>query len=348
MAKPLLMTLDLADKYRDAPDEVRWGWASRAVGVVLRHGSRSDAEVLLPVFLKDPEACEKLIPVFARHGDPALAERLLAASVEGGRLREGVPTEVLHAVGCLGYEPAERTLWEYVERNDGSMDACLGLLHLPCRGLRTDIARVLERHAGSAWFPEFLPALATKTGDPSWLQALVAWGEHASDDCNGGLVLGVALHGDAARAEFLRMLWNPRWAAHGDGTGASHWAYAGARVLGLDLAELYTDVVVRLKSDADTKAKRHCVRTFTALLARWADRRWAGLHMAPDPMETREEMSGLVFEWSTPHTDDSLIALVKHVLPADADDLLRKLHSLERELELRAESEAELREFTAG
>lgn len=70
--------------------------------------------------------------------------------------------------------------------------------------------------------------------------------------------------------------------------------------------------------------------------------------MAADPVETREEMSGLVFAWSTPHTDDSLIALVKHALPADADDLLLELRFLERELELRSEAEAELREFTAG
>jgi hypothetical protein len=275
-----------------------------------------------------------------------VAERLLAASLEGGRLREGVPTGVFHAVGCLGYEPAERTLWEYVEQNDGSMDACLGLLHLPCRGLRTDIAKALDRHAGNAWFPEFLPALAVKTGDPSWSRALVAWGERASDDCNGGLMLGIAMHGEAARADFLRMLWNPRWAAHGAGTGVSHWAYAGARVLGLDLAELYTDVVARLRSDADTEAKRHCVRTFTALLSRWAHRRWTGLRMASEPVETREEMSGLVFEWSAPNTDDSLIALTRHVLPADADDLLPELRYLERELGVWSQSDAELREFT--
>jgi len=348
MAKPLLMTLDMVDRYLDAPGEVGWDWASRAVGVVVRHGSRSDAEALLPVFLKDPDACEKLLPVFARHGDLALAERLLATSVEGGRLREGVPPGVFHAVGCLGYEPAERMLWEYVERSDESMDACLGLLHLPGRGLRTEIARALERYMGDAWFPEFLPALAVKTGDPSWSQALVAWGERASDDCNGGLMLGIAMHGDAARAEFLRMLWNPRWAAHGAGTGASHWAYAGARILGLDLAELYTDVVARLEFDADTKVKRHCVRTFTALLSHWAGRQWTGLRMAPDPMETHEEMLELVFEWSTPNTDDSLVALVRRVLPADTDDLLPELYFLKRELELRSESEAELREFTSG
>ena len=61
-------------------------------------------------------------------------------------------------------------------------------------------------------------------------------------------------------------LWNPWWEAYGGGTGAERWAYAGARVQGLGMSELYHDLVVRLASDAGTEDKRHCVKTFAALL----------------------------------------------------------------------------------
>jgi hypothetical protein len=61
-----------------------------------------------------------------------------------------------------------------------------------------------------------------KTGDPAWLGRLVEWGEGAaSTDCNGGLILGIALPGDdSARAAFSLLLWNPRWEAYGGGTGS--------------------------------------------------------------------------------------------------------------------------------
>ncbi|MGW1991306.1 hypothetical protein [Embleya sp. NPDC001921] len=313
----------------------------------MRYGSRSDAQALLPAFLDDPEAREELIPVFARHGDLAMAEYLLDASVEAGRLRDGVPTEVLHAVGCLGYEPAERLLWNYVEGEYwGSTDACLGLLHLPCRGLQAEIAEALERHLGDNLFPEFLPVLASKTGDPSWLGRLVEWGEGgASTDCNGGLILGIALYGDAARDEFTRLLWNPWWEAHSTATGSNRWAYAGARVLGLGMSELYADLVARVKSEAQPENKRHCVAMFTALLGLWTGGWRLGVRMAPDPSETSDELIDLLFEWSTTHNDYALLGLAHSVLDHD-DHIITDLHHLEATLRLQAQHEMEIREFT--
>ncbi|WP_212843070.1 hypothetical protein [Catellatospora sp. IY07-71] len=343
-AAVLLATRELLDRYRTAPHAATRRWESAIVDVILRHGSSSDARALLAAFLDDPRARRRLVPVFARHGDLPTAERLVAVCVDAGRLREGVPTEVLHAVGYLGYEPAERMLWDHVEGPyDEAMNACLGLLHLPCRDLRTDIAQALERHFGVNLFPEFLPVLATKTGDPSWLDKLVTWGEGgASTDCNGGLILGIALHGGRARTAFTQLLWNPRWEAHGPGTGSDYWAYAGARALGLSMAELYADLVARLESDADVDDKRHCLSTFTALLGYWASRPWLGLRSAPDPAETCDALLDLLFAWSTPHRDDSLIGLAGQVLDSDDRDLAR-LHELENELHVRAVHEVEVR-----
>jgi hypothetical protein len=204
----------------------------------------------------------------------------------------GYAARVLHAIGFLGYEPAERMLWEHVEGPyHEAMNACEG---------------------------------------------------EASTDCNGGLILGIALHGDRARAEFTRLLWNPWWEAHDGGTGSDRWAYAGARVLSLNMPELYIDLVAKLKSDTSTNDKRHCLKTFVALLDYWASRPWLGLNSAPEPTETCDALCDLLFESSTPPGGDSLIGLAGHVLDQD-DHILTRLHELENELQVRARHELEIR-----
>jgi hypothetical protein len=349
----LPVTRELLDRFTGVSAQGLLGGESMAVEVVLRHGSLADARALLPAFLDSPATRPDLVPVLAAHGDATIAERLVAECVVAGRLDEDVPFEVLHALGYLGYEPAERLLWQYVEEPDpngvlpasGVPEACLGLLHLRCDDLRTEIGQALERHVGAALFPEFLPILATKTGDPSWLGRLVKWGEGAaSTDCNGGLILGVALHGPPAIPEFLRLLWNPSWEAHDSGTGSYLYAYAGARVLGLDMARLYGDLTARLNGEADAEVNWHCVTTFAALLDLWLRRPWLGLTMAPDPPETFGALYDLLFEWSTPHQDDSLIGLAGRVLDP-GDSTVTTLYELERELRLRATYEMERRQF---
>lgn len=337
-------TRELLDRYGSDPAAVAWWWESTAVGVVVRHGSRSDAEALLPVFLADPEARRDLVPVFARHGDAGTAERLLEACVDKGRLREDAPEDVLHAVGYLGYEPAEQLLWEHVEGSHHvSKAACLGLANLSCRGLRTRIAESLERHLGANLFPEFLPVLAAKTGDPSWLGRLVEWGESgASTDCNGGLILGVALHGEAGRAEFTRLLWNPRWEADDSATGSRLWTYAGTRVLGIQMADLYADLLTRLRSGTESE-NRHCLDAFTAMLECWGGRTWLGLRGVPDPRESHEALHDLLFTWSTPHEDDSLTHLAIRTLGHE-DRTVTALYHLEANLRSEVLHELELRE----
>lgn len=331
----------LLDAYTGEPGAVSAGRLWRIVDVVVRHGSGADAEALLPMFLDDPAGRADLLPVLARHGDPGLAARLAAATVGPGGLRAGMPAEVLYALGCLGHQPAERLLWEYVEGPwDEAQQACLGLLHLPCTDLRAAIAAALERHLGADFFPEFLPVLAVKTGDPGWLDRLVEWGAGpASTDCNGGLVLGIALYGAAGRGHFTDLLWNPWWEAQGGGTGTDRWAYAGTRVLGIDMAELYADLTARLCAATDTRTKRHCLATFTALLRLWVDRPWLGLRMAPDPPESGEELHELLFEWSTPHGDDSLMGLAFATVDDHQDRLIADLYTVQRLLEVRARCE---------
>ncbi|MGW3917526.1 hypothetical protein ACWEBX_39570 [Streptomyces sp. NPDC005070] len=318
-----------------------------AAEAVLRHGGPADAEALLPLFLSAPSAHEALVPVFARHGDRRLAARLLEATVDGGRLREDVPTDVLHAVGRLGYTPATPLLWEHVEGlHYVARDACLGLLHLPCEDLRGAIAEALEKYEGSAPFPEFLPVLAPKTEDPAWLERLVAWGEdHASVDCNGGLILGISLHGERARTAFTRLLWNDRWEACGTGTGSALWTYAGTRVLGLGLPQLYADLRARLHADADPDVQQDALRSFITLLRLRCADVWTGVEAAEARPESFDALYSVLF---TPPPDDSdtLTELADRVFGSD-DPVSDEVRHLEDTLRAAAAHEWALRAVTS-
>ncbi|MFB7330807.1 hypothetical protein ACFC00_04095 [Streptomyces adustus] len=338
----------ILDRYAadDAPGSARQ-WEAMAAEAVLRHGGPADAQALLPLFLSAPAAHEALVPVLARHGDRQLAARLLEATVDGGRLRDGVPPGVLHALGRLGYTEATPLLWEHVDDlYDVSKNACLGLLHLPCEDLRGTISETLEKHEGSALFPEFLPVLATKSNDPAWLDRLVAWGENrASVDCNGGLILGIALHGDRARTAFTRLLWNDRWEACGTSTGSALWTYAGTRVLGLGLPQLYADLRTRLHTGTDPDDQRDALRSFITLLDfRCADV-WTGVAAAEVQPESLDSLYSVLF---TPTRDDSdtLTELAERVFGSD-DLLSDEVRHLEDALHTAATHEWALRAATS-
>ncbi|MFE4698600.1 hypothetical protein ACFRIC_16175 [Streptomyces sp. NPDC056738] len=326
----------------DAPEAARQ-WESLAAEAVLRHGGPTDAEALLPLFLSAPAAHEALIPVLARHGDRPLAVRLLEATVEGGRLREDVPSGVLHAVGRLGYTPATPLLWEHVDSSyDVSKDACLGLLHLPCEELRGPIAEALEKHEGSALFPEFLPVLAPKTEDPAWLERLVAWGEDAASvDCNGGLILGVSLYGDPARAAFTRLLWDTRWEACGTGTGSALWTYAGTRVLGLGLPELYADLQARLQASADRNGQWEALRSLITLARLRCADVWTGVRAAEVQPESCDALYSALFT-SAVDDGDTLTEVADQVFGGD-DHLSDEVFHLEAALRTAAAHEWALR-----
>jgi hypothetical protein len=322
----------------DAPG-VAWQWESMAAEAVLRHGGSADAEALLPLFLSAPAAHSALVPVFARHGDRRLAARLLEATVVGGRLRESVPSGVLHAVGRLGYASATSLLWEHVDGSyDVSKDACLGLLHLPCEELRGVIAESLEKYEGAALFPEFLPVLAPKTDDPAWLERLVTWGEnHASVDCNGGLILGISLHGGQARAAFARLLWDARWEACGSGTGSALWTYAGTRVLGLGLPQLYADLRARLHAGADPDVRWEVLRSFITLLQLRCADVWTGVGADEAQPESCDALYSVLFT-PTPDDGDTLTGLADRVFGSD-DPLSDEVRHLETALRTAAAHE---------
>ncbi|MBC8067799.1 MAG: hypothetical protein IAG13_05640 [Deltaproteobacteria bacterium] len=308
--------------------------------VIRRRGALADAEAVLDAFLAAPEPRAWLLPIVRKLGDLGTSRRMFEACVVGDALRDGVPSEVLRCLGQCGYVPAEPVLWRYATAPTSDhyvvQDACLGLLDLPCAELGPIIAKALSAHEGKNLFPEFLPVLATKTRNPLWLHRLIRWGrDHASTDCNGGILLGIALFGD--RPAFEAVLWDPRWEADASATGSRTWAYAGARALHIEMRDLHA--TFRARPDA------HALRILTALLSCWLDPPALDLSCAPPPAEDALSLHRMLFRWSTPHRDDSLRGLAYDVIPDRHHWIHNELAELDRLVLRQATHDLELAEL---
>lgn len=314
---PLRVTEQVLVRYAGDSSR-RWRYRSArvdaAVRTILRYGSGADAAALLPAFLADPEGRAHLLPVLGEHGDATVAEALFAACFDDGWLRPGVPEDVLHVIGYLGYEPATPLLWRHggLDANYAVQTAAFhGLIHLSCTALADEIDAALTRHHFRNLFPEFLPALAPKTGDPSWPAKLYEWGSRgngfgfpgASTDCNAGLLLGLALSGEAGRGFFERALWNPYWETYSGSTGTVRSAYAGIRVMGMDAATLHAAMHTYLAGTEDVRDRANAVLVLTNLLGVWLDGRWLGLRVAAPGRDSAADVYDLVFGGDRPVDD---------------------------------------------
>jgi len=320
-------------------------------------------EDVLAAFLADPYGRRSLLPVLAEHGDAATAERLLAACFEGGWLRPGVPEEVLHVIGYLEYEPATRLLWRHGLDGDYSAQVAAheGLTNLSCTELAGEIDAELTRHHFRNLFPEFLPALAPKTGDPAWPEKLYDWGSRgngfgfpgASTDCNAGLLLGLALSGDAGRELFERALWNPYWETYSGSTGTVRSAYAGTRITGMDAATLHAAMHAWLAGTEDVRERANAVLVLAGLLTEWLAGRWLGLRAAAPARDTAADVHELVFGGDRPLDDvvrdivsDGEKSGVTEFLPyAPLSGITGVVHRLRSRLEVAADHETEVAEL---
>jgi hypothetical protein len=216
----------------DAPFMLRV-LACRAVST---SGGPEDAQALLTRMLVAPDEllCWSLMALGTRE----TGEQLLKTFIVDGALRAGAPAAVLQALGYLGVEEAEPTLWAAAHADDYYLQqsACLGLVDLPCTGRAGAIADAIRACYGRNLFGEFWPALAGKVGDPSLLDPFIADDAPTSTDCFGGVLLGLALVG--ARETFERVLFDPLWEATNGATGNLRWCALAVRSLGMSICEL--------------------------------------------------------------------------------------------------------------
>lgn len=314
----LSVTRELIDGIRAAPPGALSAdvLARARVGVVARDGGLEDANALLDVFLEDPTDYQRACALDAvmRTGDRDTARRLAAACLAGETLKEGVQEAVLHALGFLGYAEVRDVLWrcardtlDYYRQKS----AALGLLNLPCDGLEAGIEVAIRACAGKSLFPEFLPALASKVGNPELLPFLLDLGRTtASTDCNCGLVYGIALFGAAGRPYFDQLLFDSRWEAFQSATGTGWWACHGFRHLGGSLAALAR----QLREWYPTlpfKEWEYRVRVWLQLAECWLADPLPPFRADVYVREPAADVYRAAFDWSSADADDSLTGLLR-------------------------------------
>jgi hypothetical protein len=211
----------------------RHGWTVRGIEAEAEHaaladlirelGTAADEAFLRPRFLADPAARLPLLPLLAALGTEETARDLAAACCPEGRLADGLPGRILLDLGRLGLQSARDMLWTYAREpwHETGKQACLGLLDLDCAGLEQDIEAAIRACSRQerGLFPEYLPALAGKTGNPDLVSVLLELGRTSPVDNRGGILIGLATLGAAGAAAFETVLADPTWEAADYPTG---------------------------------------------------------------------------------------------------------------------------------
>lgn len=341
----------------------RYGTQSRRedayANVVRRFGGPDDREALLAAFLRDPDRCDGLLWPLGALGDAETARRLHDRCIVGGALGEGMPSAVLHTLGLLGMEGIEEMLFDYArmarEGADWSahVDAAYGLLSLPCTSILPGIRAEVEACYGRNLFPEYVPALAHKTGDPALLEGIFTLGATtASTDCNGGIVLGIALYGEAGLPYFHRVLADRHWEAWSTSTGTAGALFGGLQVLGMGVLGLFRHLQARMPDSPDPL---HDAWIVTEMVEMWMRAGGASIRGRPAPAERASEVHAALFDYSSQRTDPSLGDLVDAAAarPDQREEAAAwtrvrdRLHELRLRVELRMDEEALEEEMAA-
>jgi hypothetical protein len=241
------------------------------VNTILKCGTKEDADLLLEAYCNQPFDFyhNLLLPIFRKFGDTGFAEKLYSTAVTNHQLHPDADPDVLEVLGYLKYKPSKDLLHRYGFSEGGTdyylqKGAHLGLLHFDCGEYLDEIRDGIEACFNKNLFPEFLPALVCKLpARESYLEKLYELGDqHASTDCNAGIILGFSLCGDEGQPFFLRALFNPHWEAWSGSTGSVGYAYRGIKNLNLSFQELYS----ALKNSKDDAELRYGLTVLLSLL----------------------------------------------------------------------------------
>ncbi|MEW6735884.1 MAG: hypothetical protein AB1489_31615 [Acidobacteriota bacterium] len=314
------------------------------IRTIAHYGSQEDVDLLLSAFLENPQSRDQLLGPLMILGDTSTAHTIYNHCLEKEQLIEGVSPSVLHCLGYLGYTAVEPILLNYAKSGDYTLSraACFGLLNLPCEGLENEIEEEIKKCFGKHLFPEFLPALAIKTNNDDLLEQIYELGNTtACTDCNGGIILGVALYGVKGLRLFKEIIWNLRWEADSSSTGSNWCLYLGTLCLGIKLSELYLELKNRLHESVNLL---HDFSVLSALINRRIEGQYMGLRFIAENNESYTDLYRAIFIWSDPNWDDSIIGLAHQIL-GHGDYEVKILYELERRLALRVEYEVEVEEL---
>jgi hypothetical protein len=308
---------------------------SAAVELVSLRGGAEDAEALLPLLLADPVANADLVDPVARHGGPAVAERLFDRFVADGRLVEGAPDSLLWAFGWAGLEQARPMLFAHAQEQnwDAAPAAVDGLVHLSSSGMENDVRAAVGTCVGKSLFAEYLPALAGWIGDEELVDRfLIDDGrtELPSTDCMAGVILAIGLLGASGRQRLHDLFWANHypmiWSDQPYATGVA------MRMTGLGVAALSVELRARLAATAETPP-----HWWFALVKVMADHQiathdapsaWRFLPPPETPLDLHRALFGPNDGW-----DEGLDHHAFHRLDQDGGWLQHEIHDLRRPIE---------------
>ncbi|WP_025677197.1 hypothetical protein [Paenibacillus polymyxa] len=320
--------------------------------VVAQYGTVKDAWELYRLFVEDPHHYIRglLLQPIMRCGDVTLAQDMYERYVRNQTSPEHIPDGVLHVLGYLGYVEAAADLAAWVNGPYGaaSVDACLGLVHLPCESFRERLATELEQAVDQNLFDEFLPLLSFKCTTEDMIPRLVHWGErHASVDCSAGIIAGIALFGEEQKDTIRSILWNPLWEAHGTATGSCVWSYIAMQHVGLTFRELIQDIKSYDASKAGVQDLEYRLEVLYEMLELKLSYRVQPIRFARRNEESIAQIYSDLFSWSTEHKDDSIIGWMNDNL-GYKHRLLKQYDELRKRVEIKMVHEIELEHVQTG
>lgn len=320
--------------------------------VVARYGTMEDAWELYRLFVEDPHHYIRglLLQPIMRCGDVTLAQDMYERYVQNQSSPEHIPDGVLYVLGYLGYVEAAADLVALVNGPYGvaSVDACLGLVHLPCEPYREQLAAELEKVLDQNLFNELLPLLSFKCTTEDMIPRLVHWGEqHASVDCNAGIIAGIALFGEGQKDTIRSILWNPFWEAHGTATGSCVWSYFAMQHVGLTFRELVQDIKSYDASKEDVQALEYRLDVLYEMLELKLSYTARPIRFSRSNEESFGQLYSDLFSWSNEHHDDSIIGWMNEQLGVE-HRLLERYYELRKRVEIKMVHEIELEHVQKG
>jgi hypothetical protein len=220
--------------------------------LICRFGSLADAEALFSLFIKYKQT--DLLQPMMLLGNDDLAQQLFKQAVAKDQLNKTYPPDTLLALSYLRHRDTEAILVNYFKQAfalewDLHKAICLGLLNYTCENYTSEILKVVEQCLNISLFPDFIPLLAIKIDHTEVIPQLIDHARNtASPACNRGILLTMALSGQAYREAFKSAIRFPGWSApfyqHHE-----QLITLGMHYLNISLIEIYEDLILLLKND---------------------------------------------------------------------------------------------------
>jgi hypothetical protein len=297
---------------------------SSYVNAIEQRGTQEDVQILLDLFLKQPNYTHSsFLDVIKNKGSKQMAEALVNRCFHDDLLlKEDITEDVLECITWLEHPQAEAILWRHFHHDKADhymhRSACLGLLHFDLSSHQNTIIQAIEKCIGQGLFDEFVPTLVCKVNNAHKRDELIdqlyeSGNTVTSTDCNGGIVLGLALSPDKGETLFRKLFWDEHWEIEGGGTGTDNWAYAGLQYLQISIQDLCRQIKAHIDSGQDDKQTIHQLRVLKSMLSKRIIHSQSVLKFSPSFTDSLLNVYASVFSWSTPHQDDSLAGLASRL-----------------------------------